>query len=87
MFIEVRLAVEDRWESTDGGTSLRFELSGSCRYHLGSKRLADLRTDVVHLLMTESDGSVRAVKGSRVNARAHIHSGAAPIDPERGNLE
>ena len=63
--IEVRLEVEDRWGSPDGATSLRFELSGSCRYHLGNERLADLRTDVVHLLVTEPDGSVRAVKGNR----------------------
>ena len=53
--IEVRMQVEDRWESTVGATSLRFELSGSCRYHLGNRRLADLRTDVVQLLITEPD--------------------------------
>ena len=85
--IEVRLEVEDRWGSPDGATSLRFELSGSCRYHLGNERLADLRTDVVHLLVTEPDGSVRAVKGSRVNLRAHGYLGTPPIHPERGTLE
>ncbi len=85
--IEVRLEVEDRWESPDRATSLPFKLTGSCRYHLGSGRLADLKTDVVHLLITEPDGSVRAVKGSRVNLRAHFHLGATPIDPERGTLE
>ena len=31
--IEVRLDVEDRWESLDGTSSLRFELSGLCRYY------------------------------------------------------
>ena len=85
--IEVRLEVEDRWESPDRATSLRFELSGSCRYHLENERLADLRTDVVRLLMTEPDGSVRAVKGSRVNLRAHFRAGPPPVDPERGTLE
>ena len=85
--IEVRLEVEDRWESPDGTISLRFELSGSCRYHLGSGRLADLRTDVVHLLITELDGSIRAVKGSRVNLRASFSAGTPPTQPERGTLE
>ena len=85
--IEVRLKVEDRWESTGAATSLRFELSGSCRFHLGNQRLTDLRTDVVHLLMTEPDGLVRAVKGSRVNLRAHGHIGTPPIPPKRGTLE
>jgi len=40
--IKVRLEVEDRWESLDRTTSGRFELSGSCRYHLGEKRLDNL---------------------------------------------
>ena len=62
--IEVRLKVEDRWEGQNGATPLRFEMSGSCRYNLGNKRLTDLRTDVIHLLVTEPDGSVRAVTGS-----------------------
>ena len=85
--IEVRLRVEDRWESPDAQTSLRFELSGSCRYHLGARELFDLRTDVVHLLVTDPDGSVRAVKGSRVNLRASFRAGAPSVDPERGTLE
>ena len=85
--IEVRLDVGDRWEGLDGATSLRFKLSGLCRYHLGNKRLADLRTDMVCLLMTEPDGSVRAVKGSRVNLNAHGYAGTPPIHPERGALE
>ena len=85
--IEVRLRVEDRWESTDGATSLRFELSGSCRYHLGDRRLFDLTTDVVQLLVTETDDSVRAVRGSRVNLRASFTAGAPSIDPKRGALE
>ena len=85
--IEVRLNVEDRWESSDGATSLPFELSGSCRYHLGNGQLADLRTDVVHLLMTEPDGSVRAVKGSYVIGRPQpLYLGTAPMRPERGVL-
>ena len=86
--IEVRLEVEDRWVSVDGATSQRFELSGSCRYHLGNGQLADLRTDVVHLLVTEADGSVRAVKGSYAIGRAEpIYLGATPIQQERGTLE
>ena len=86
-FIEVRLEVEDTWESADGTTVLPFELSGSCHYHLGDSRLADLKADVVRLLKTEPDGSVRAVKGGRVTLSAHAHFGTPPIQPERGTLE
>ena len=86
--IEVRLEVEDTWESADGATSLNFQLSGSCHYHLRRKGLANLKADVVQLLTTEPDGSVRAVKGSRVTLRAGtIYMGAPPIQPERGPLE
>ena len=86
--IEVRLEVEDKWESPDGATSQPFELSGSCCYHLGDERLADLRTEVVRLRMTEPDGSVRSVKGSRVNVSAGpIYLGTPPIHSERGTLE
>lgn len=77
--IEVRLQVEDRWESPDGATSLCFELSVSCRCHLADRKLFDLGTDVVHLLVTEKDGSVRAVKGSRVNLRASLTTGVPSI--------
>ena len=86
-FIEVRLDVEDTWESADGATVLPFQLSGSCHYHLGDRRLADLKTDVVRLLTTEPDGSVRAVKGGRVALSAHFYAGTPPISPERGTLE
>ena len=85
--IEVRLEVEDRWESPDEAKSLRFELSGSCRYDLACGRLGELRADVLHLLMTEPDGSVRAVKGSRVNLRVSAYAGTRPMQPERGTLE
>lgn len=85
--IEIRLQVEDRWDSPDGATSLPFELSGSCRYHLGKSQLFDLTTDVVRLTMMEPDGSVRSVKGSRISLRANASFGAPPIDPQRGTLE
>lgn len=84
--IEVRLRVEDRWDSPDGTTSLPFEFSGSCRYHLGSAQLFDLTADAVRLKMTDPDGSVRSVKGSRVNLRANFTIGASPINPQRGTL-
>ena len=85
--IEVRVEVEDSWESVDGATSLPFEFSGSCQYNLGDKGLTDLKAEVVRLKMTEPDGSVRSVKGSRVSVGAHIYGGTPPIEPERGILE
>lgn len=84
--IEVRLKIEDTWQREEGGT-MPFELSGSCRYHLGEKRLADLETSVVHLLTTGPDGSLRAVKGSHVSLQAHSHFGTPRLPPERGTLE
>lgn len=84
--IEVRLEVEDRWESPDGTISSRFELSGSCRFHLGSRHLADLRTDALNLLLTEPDGSVRAVKGSRVHFQGFAYAGTPRMRPEHGTL-
>ena len=86
--IEVRLQVDDRWESPDGATSLPFELSGSCRYHLGNGQLFDLTTDVVQLLVTSADGSVRGVKGSRAMLRPNpIYLGTPPIHSKHGTLE
>ena len=84
--IEVRLEVEDRWKSHDGSASLRFEMSGSCRYHLGEKRFADLRTDVFRLLTTGPDGSIRSVKGGHVNIQVRGYMGTPPIEPGRGTL-
>ena len=87
-FIEVRLEVADTWASADGATVLPFQLSGSCRYHLGEKRLSDLKADVVRLLSTKPDGSVRAVKGGRTIARAQpLYLGTPPIQPEPATLE
>ena len=86
-FIEVRLEVEDTWESSDGKKVLPFQLSGSCRYELEDERLTDLEADTAQLLTTEADGSVRAVKGSYMTLRAHAYVGTPPIHPERGTLK
>lgn len=86
--IEVRLQVDDRWDSPDGATSLPFELSGSCRYHLGNGQLFDLTTDVVQLLVTKPDGSVRGVKGSRAMLRpGPLYLGTPPIHSTHAILE
>ena len=86
--IEVRLKVKDSWESVDGATSLPFEFSGSCQYHLGDDELTDLKANVVRLKMTEPDGSVRSVKGSQLSVGAiKFNIRTPPIEPERGILE
>ena len=61
--IEVRLEVEDTWKSADGVEVLPFQLTGTCHYHLGDERLADLKADLVRLSRTQLDGSIRAVEG------------------------
>ena len=85
--IEVRLEVEDTWVSADGAEVLPFLLTGTCVYHLGDERLADLKADVVRLSRTEPDGSVRSVKGSRVTVSASASTGPRPIKSKPGRLE
>ena len=80
--IEVRLEVDDRWESPDGTRVADFRLRGSCHYFLADEHLSDLRLSRVALLVTEPDGSVRAVTGSYTNLQAHFYAGASPIQPE-----
>ena len=84
--IEIRLEVDDSWESDSGATQLTFHLSGSCRYLLTEKQLTELTAREVNLLQTLPDGSKRAVKGSYVSLEAHIVAGAPPIKPEPGIL-
>ena len=85
--IEVRLEVEDKWESLDGTTSGRFQLSGSCCYHLGDRRLANLYATSVRLAVVEPDGSFRGVQGGYARVDEHCYLGVAPIHPERATLE
>ena len=85
--IEIRLKMEDTWESADGTTTMEFQLSGSCHYHLADRQLTGLTVDNVRLLTTEPDGSVRAVKGSYVNVSAHFHAGAPPVLPNPETME
>ena len=49
--------------------------------------LADLNPEVVRLLTTESDGSVRAVKGGRMTLQGTAYFGAPPVLPEPGVLD
>ena len=79
--IEVRLEVNDPWESPDGTHGCDFRLRGSCHYQLADQRLCDLTVSSVNLLTNQSDGSVRAVKGSYTNLEAHFYAGAQPIEP------
>ena len=86
--IEIRLGMEDTWESADGTTTMEFHLSGSCHYHLADGQLTDLTVENVRLLTTEPDGSVRAVKGSYVSLSAHIYAGGPPpVLPNRETME
>ena len=85
--IEVRLEMDDVWESSDGATKLDFRLSGSCRYLLDEKRLTELTAREVNLLQPEPDGSKRAVEGSYVSLEAHFFAGAPPIKPEPEQLD
>ena len=84
--IEIRLEVDDMWESDDGATELDFHLSGSCHYLLEEKRLVALTAREVRLLETQSDGSKRAVKGSYISVDAHFFGGAPPVKPEPAEL-
>ena len=85
--IEIRLEMEDTWESADGAATMEFHLSGSCHYHLANRQLTNLTVRNVRLLTTEPDGSVRAVKGSYVRLSASIYAGPTPVLPNPGTLE
>ena len=85
--IEIRLEVEDTWESDDGETVRDFYLSGSCQYQLRQKRLVQLNVGNVRLTSTKPDGSLLAVKGSVVNLAAHFYAGPQPIKPPPATLD
>ena len=85
--LEVRLEVDDQWESPDGTKVHDFQLRGSCHYRLKDKQLCDLTVSSSRLLTTEPDGSVRAVKGSHINLAATFHAGAPLIKPKPEILE
>ena len=86
-FIEVRLEVEDRWESPDGATSGCFKLSGSCRYHLGDKCFDNLYATSVRLTIDKPDGSICGVKGGFVKTDiVFSYFGAGRIGPQPATL-
>lgn len=85
--IEVRLEVNDIWESMEGAESLPFELSGACQYNLSDSTLTDLKASVVRLTTTGPDGSSRSVKGSWVSVGAlSISTGPPPVEAQQGVL-
>ena len=80
--IEVRLEMDDQWESSDGDQVCDFHLRGSCHYSLADDRLSDLTVSSIRLLTTDPDGSVRATKGSYIGISAHAYAGPRPIEPK-----
>ena len=81
--LEVRLAVDDKWESLDGTKVYDFYLSGSCHYRLADHQLCDFTVSNIKLLIPQPDGSIRAAEGSYINIRGlTVYSGAPPIKPE-----
>ena len=84
--IEVRLEIEDIWESTDKAETMEFSLSGSCHYRLAEKKLCNLTPSRMTLLHQQPDGSVHAVKGSFVNISGLAYAGAPLIQPEPEEL-
>ena len=85
--LEVRLEVDDKWESPDGTEVSYFHLHGSCHYRLADKQLCDFAVSNIKLLIPQPDGSVRAVEGSYVNITMTSYSGAPPIKPKPEILE
>ena len=85
--LEVRLEVDDQWESPDGTKVYDFHLRGSCHYRLADDRLCDFTVSNIALLIPQPDGSVRAVEGSYISIGGVIYSGAPPIEPEPEILE
>ena len=84
--LEVRLEIADIWQSADAAKTMDFRFSGSCHYRQGDDKLCELTPSRVSLLTRQPDGSVRAVRGSYVNASAQAFAGAPPIRPEPEEL-
>lgn len=85
--IEVRLEVEDTWKGPDGVEPLSFQLTGTCRYHLGDERLVGLTAYSKRLSSTEADGSVRDIMGSDRTHTLHAYVGAPPVRPKPSRLD
>ena len=85
--LEVRLEVDDEWESPDGTKVCDFLLRGSCHYRLTDNQLCDFTVSNIKLLTTEPDGTVRAVEGSHTNIAIFSYAGAPPIKPKPEILE
>ena len=83
--VEVRLKVNDRFESAEGAEALEFRLSGSCHYYLSDRELRDLSLTRIGLYMRQPDGTERAVRGSRV--RASGLAGGRSVKPEAVEIE
>lgn len=85
--IEIRLEIEDIWESTDKAETMEFSLSGSCHYRIKDNKLCNLMPSRMRLLQQQPDGSVCAVKGSFVNIfSGPAYVGTPPIQPEPEEL-
>lgn len=84
--VEVRLEIQDTWESRGEAGTMEFRLSGSCRYHLADEALRDLSTSNVSLVYHVPDGSTRAVKGSYTSLSMSAYAGAPPIRPDPEEL-
>lgn len=85
--VEVRVRLNDMWESNDGRTRLEFSYSGKCLYRLSDRKLCEPRNDVLRLTETLPGGTKRSIKGSYAYARlGTIYAGPAPIEAKSVNL-
>lgn len=79
--IELRVRLNDIWESDDGRTRRELSYSGRWLYRLSDRQLFEPRNDSLQLTETLPNGTRRAVDGSYVNIRFDtIYVGQAPIE-------
>ena len=81
--VEVRIAMDETWRHPGNGKIADFRVGAWCHYGLTDHRLQNLNIGNLRLMLTQPDGSTRAVRGSYVNVNAGtIYAGAAPMQPD-----
>ena len=82
--VELRLDVQDTWINQDRSKTCSFRLKGSCLLDLLHRRPFELTPSLVRLTEVDSDGSVRAVKGSVVALSGTLYGGAGADSGRHG---
>ena len=80
--VEVRLTVESHWRNDENDDTYKFNLSGSCQYHLADGELCNLSISRIGLNKLLPNGNLEALLNrSYANASPIFWGGVEPIKP------